>query len=423
MGGTGKQNGVFPHKSDIFAAFFAASFLTSRERMRARGKKGFGKSMKKSLIALALGTLALGISEYVMMAILQDVARDLNISIPTAGHLISAYAIGVSVGAPLLVFAHRYRPKTILMVLAATMVAGAVMSVLSPNYEVFLVARFVSGLPHGAYFGVASIVAVQLADERHKAGAVSVMIAGMTVANLFGVPLASALCAHLSWKFPFILATFCGLLTFYCLWKWLPRMPALPDASFKSQFRFLKFRGPWLILAATMLGNGGIFCWYSYITPLLTEEGGFPAESVSALMIAAGFGMVVGNLASGRLSDRFQAARVASYTQVLAAVALLSIFFLATFGWASACLMVVCAACLFAVSGPEQYLILKYARGGEMLGGACIQMAFNLGNALGAFVGGLPIAAGLSSRYSALTGVPFAVAGFLCLLTLWKKHE
>lgn len=379
--------------------------------------------MKKSLIALAFGTLALGIAEFVMMGILPDVAQSLGISIPVAGHLISAYAIGVCCGAPLLVVVHKYPLKSILLVLAGIILLGSTLAAFSTSYWMLLAARFISGLPHGAYFGVASIVAVRLADKRHETGAVSIMIAGMTIANLFGVPLATALSSHLSWRFPFFLVMFVSLIVLYYIWKWVPDVGALPDNGFKHQFAFLKKDAPWMILAATMLANGGIFCWYSYISPLLTSEGGFPTEALPALMIAAGFGMVAGNLISGRLCDHHRPGHVVAYTQCIAIASLLLIFWLADYGWLSAALMVVCTGCLFAVSSPQQFLILKYAPGGELLGGASIQVAFNLGNAAGAFCGGLPIAAGLSPRYAALVGVPFVVLGLVSFILFCRKYE
>lgn len=378
--------------------------------------------MKKSLVALAFGTLALGIAEFVMMGILPDVAQSLGVSIPEAGHLISAYAIGVCCGAPLLVVVHKYPLKSILLVLACIILLGSTLAALSVNYWMLLAARFISGLPHGAYFGVASIVAVRLADERHKTGAVSIMVAGMTVANLFGVPLATGLSASVSWRFPFLLVVFVSLIVLYYVWKWVPSVSALPDNGFRHQFAFLKNDAPWLILAATMFANGGIFCWYSYISPLLIE-GGFAADALPALMIAAGFGMVAGNLISGRLCDRHRPGHVVAVTQCIAIASLLAVFWLADYGWVSAALMVVCTGCLFAVSSPQQFLILKHAPGGELLGGASIQVAFNMGNAIGAFCGGLPIAAGLPPHYAALVGVPFIVLGLVSFIIFCRKYE
>lgn len=379
--------------------------------------------MKKSLVALAFGTLALGIAEFVMMGILPDVARSLGVSIPDAGHLISAYALGVCCGAPLLVIVHKYPLKNILLCLAGIILLGSTLAALSVNYWMLLVSRFISGLPHGAYFGVASIVAVQLADERHKTGAVSIMIAGMTVANLFGVPLATSLSSQVSWRFPFVLVIFVSIIVLYYIWKWVPGVGALPDNGFRHQFAFLKKRAPWLILSSTMFANGGIFCWYSYISPLLTTESGFAADVLPALMIAAGFGMVAGNLVSGRLCDRHRPSVVVASTISIGIVSLLLIFLLADYGWVSAALMIICTGCLFAVSSPQQYLILKYAPGGELLGGASIQMAFNMGNALGAFCGGLPIAAGLPPRYAALVGVPFLLCGLIACVIFSRKYE
>lgn len=379
--------------------------------------------MKKGLIALAFGTLALGMMEFVMMGILPDIARGLDISIIQAGHLISAYAIGVCCGAPLLTIAHKYSPKGILLVLAGMMLLGAVLCAVAPNYGFMLAARFIAGLPHGAYFGVASIAAVRLADERHKTGAVSIMVAGMTIANLFGVPLSTAISGNVSWRVPFVFVALISLLVIYYIWKWVPRIESLPDNGYKGQFRFLRSGAPWLILAATMFGNGGIFCWYSYVTPLMTTEGGFPHETMALLMVAAGFGMVVGNITSGRLSDRYTPARVAATTQAIVVVALLLIFNLSHYGWITAGLMVLCTAGLFAVSSPQQFLILKYAPGGEMLGGAAIQIAFNLGNALGAYFGGLPIDHGLPYRYAALVGAPVVALGLIAMAVFIKRYE
>ncbi|MBS6704118.1 MAG: MFS transporter [Alistipes indistinctus] len=319
--------------------------------------------MKKSLVALAFGTLALGIAEFVMMAILPYVAGDLHVSIATAGHLISAYALGVCVGAPALIFARRLPLKRILLILV------------------------------------------------------------MTVANLFGVPLGTTLSEALSWRATFLLVGCWGLVVLLFVWRWVPQVGGLPDTGFKGQFRFFRKKAPWLLLGATLLGNGGVFCWYSYINPLLTRVAGFPAAGVSALMVLAGFGMFAGNLAGGRLSDRYTPGRVAAWAQGTICVALLLTFFCARVTWLAVALMCVCTTGLFAVSSPQQLLLLRHSEGGELLGAASVQVAFNLGNAIGAYCGGLPLEAGLGYEYPALIGAPFALAGFVLLTVFYRRYE
>ena len=285
-----------------------------------------------ALLALAAGTLGLGMSEFGMMSVLSGAAADLNVSIPQAGHFVAAYALGVCAGALLLIFIARGRPlKKTLLVLAALMTAGNLLAALSPDYAAMLAMRFVSGLPHGAYFGVGSIVAERLADKGKSSEAVSIMIAGMTIANLFGVPLGTSLSTMLSWRASFLLVGLWGIVILYYIWRWVPQVEGLKDTGFKGQFRFLKTPAPWLILGATALGNGGVFCWYSYINPMLTHISGFSAESITPLMILAGFGMVMGNLISGRLSDRYTPGKVGTAAQALICLMLLLIFFLSPY--------------------------------------------------------------------------------------------
>ena len=379
--------------------------------------------MKKSLIALAFGTLGLGIAEFVMMGILPDVAHDFGISISQAGHFISAYALGVCVGAPMLILARKHPLKRILLILVTLIMVGNISAALAPNYWILLLARFISGLPHGAYFGVGSIVAEKLADKGKGSEAVSIMVAGMTIANLFGVPLGTSLSAAISWRVTFLLVGCWGMIILYYIWRWVPQIESLPDTGLKGQFRFLKSPAPWLLIGATLLGNGGVFCWYSYINPLLTHVSGFHPQSITFLMELAGFGMVVGNLASGRLSDKYQPGRVAATVQACICATLLLIFLLSSVSWLSVLLMCLCTAGLFALSSPQQVLLIRYSKGGEMLGAASVQVAFNLGNAIGAYSGGLALQAGLGYQYPALIGVPFAFAGFILLTVFHKKYE
>lgn len=377
----------------------------------------------KSLITLSLGTFALGMAEFSMMGILPDVASALHISIAEAGHFIAAYAIGVFFGAWLLVLSYRLSPKTILLALATLIALGNIVAALSLGYTTLLLARFISGLPHGAYFGIGSIVATKLASPGRSAQAVAMMIAGMTVANLLGVPVATWLSLHLSWRLVFLLVTMVAIVLVFALKRYIPEMERLPNTGILGQFRFLKSAAPWLILAATALGNGGIFCWFSYISPLLTHVSGFSSNQVSLLMILAGAGMVVGNWCGGRLSDRYTPGEVAATLQGIAAITLLMIFLFAGIGWLSAALMCLCTFCLFAVSAPQQLLLLQHSPGGALLGAASVQMAFNLGNALGSYNGGLAISHYLGYQYPALIGVPMALLGCGCLLWFHRRYE
>ena len=380
--------------------------------------------MKRSLLALSAGTLGLGIAEFVMMGILPDVATDLGISIPRAGHFISAYAAGVCVGAPLMVLVARRRPlRQILLALALIYVIGNLCASLSSGYWMLLLARFVSGLPHGAFFGVGSIVAERVADKGRGAEAVALMTAGMTIANLFGVPFGTLLSGILSWRLPFVFNAAWGVLVFALIRRWIPDLAALPDTGLRGQFRFLKRLGPWLLILTTMFGNGGIFCWFSYVSPQMIREAGFAPESLTLIMILAGLGMTIGNLVGGKCGDRYGLAKVIQVTQVVMIMSLLGTFFFASVGWLSVVCMCLGTAALFVVSSPQQLLLLQNSRGSEMMGAACVQVAFNLGNALGAYAGGLPIEFGLGYRYPALVGVFVVLVGLACIsLYVWRQR-
>lgn len=380
--------------------------------------------MKKSLLSLAFGALGLGIAEFVMMSILPNVAATFHISIPTAGHLISAYALGVCFGAPLTVLIARTKPlKQIMMCLMGLFIFGHLFTSLSVSYHMMLAGRFIAGLPHGAFFGVGSIIAARVADKGKSTQAIAIMVAGMTVANLVGVPFGTFLSHALSWRAIFMVNAVWGLITLLSIWRWVPYMEPLPNTGLKGQFRFLKHAAPWLIIIATMFGNGGVFAWLSYITPLMTKVSGFDPSMMTILMALAGAGMCIGNLLGGRLSDKYQPGLVAASTQGVNTIILLSIFALCGFTYMSATLMFLCTLCFFAIQAPEQLLLLNNAKGGEMMGAACIQIAFNLGNAVGAYLGGLPLEAGLSYHYPALVGAAISFIGFVSLATYSFHYE
>ena len=379
--------------------------------------------MKKSLLALAAGTLGLGIAEFVMMGILPNVAHDMGISIPQAGHFISAYALGVCAGAPLAAVLSQNRSlRHVLLALAAVYAVGNLCASLSNGYVMLLCMRFISGLPHGAFFGAGSIVAEKVADDGKASQAVAVMVMGMTVANLFGVPFGTLLSNLVSWRVPFLFNALWGVLVFIMLWKWIPQLPKLPATGVLGQFRFLKKLAPWLIIFTTMFGNGGVFCWFSYVTPQMMTEAGFSAHSMTLIMMLAGLGMTFGNLVGGRCGDLYGLSRVIQVTQVVMVLSLVGTFFFAPSPVFSVLLMFVTASALFAVSSPQQLLLLQNSRGCEMMGAACVQIAFNLGNAVGAYMGGLPIDAGLGYRYPALVGACVVLVG-LANIVFYVKRE
>lgn len=380
--------------------------------------KGLG-----SLLVLAVGTFLLGMAEFVIEGILPDLARDLNISIPMAGHAISIYALGVCVGATFLIALHKLRPKHIILGLVSLVFIGALLSVTAQSYVWLLAARFISGLPHGAYYGVGTIVAYRLADESHKTRAVAIMCAGMTFANLLGNPVATLLSGTLSWRLAFAVIAVGSLIDLLLVARFVPNLDPLPGSGYKGQFRFLRHLDPWLIILATMFGNGGILAWYSYISPALVDEGGLPASLLPLYMAVAGLGMVIGNLLSGWMSDKYKAGLTAMVLQGVAGLALLAVFFTVEWGYVHLALMFVCCGCLFGMGTPEQLLIIEHSKGGEMLGGCCIQIAFNFGNAAGAFLGGLPISWGMGYAWPAMVGMPFVALGFLLLLAFHRRYE
>ena len=379
--------------------------------------------MNKGLIALALGTFALGITEFLMMGILVNLANDLGVTVGNAGHLISAYAMGVCIGAPALLFARKYRLKSIMMFLAALIVVGNLFAALAPTYWSLFAARLISGLPHGAYFGVGAIVARKLAAPGKEVSAVSIMIAGMTVATLGGVPLGTFITNALSWRFAFMIVALAGLATFFAIRYWVKDVGKLPDVGFKGQFRFLRTLPPWLIFGGVIFGQIGMYCWYSYIDPQLTVVAGFSAADLSWLMILAGLGMFGGNLLAGRLSDRFKPSAVAASVQASAIPVLLLFFFFGHYKLAAVVLMILGTAALFGSGSPLQSSIVGYSAGGEMLGAACIQIAYNAGNAIAAWIGSAAIGAGWSYSSTALIGEPLIAVGCILLIVLYRRYE
>lgn len=375
--------------------------------------------MKKGLIALAAGAFALGFAEFVLMGIITNVAAGVGVTVPEAGGFISAYAIGVCFGTLILVFGHSIAPKRLLMAFMLLCFTGNAMAALAPSAGMLTVARFISGMPHGAFFGTATIAARAMADKGQEGRAVAVMVLGQTLANTIGVPFGTLLAGMVSWRAAFVFVAIWALCSLLLIWRLVPQIEAVADAGLAGQFRFLGKPGPWIVLGAVFLGNTGIFCWWSYVSPWLETVGGWSATMLPALLVLAGLGMIVGSQLGGRAGDRLTPGWASAVGQGIACVAMLLIYAFSGSQVTSAALMVLCCCGLFFPSSPQQLAMVEVGQGGgEMIGSACVQVAFNGGNAVGAQIGQAVLNSGAAYNVPALAGAPIT-AGAVALLALY----
>ncbi|WP_030146989.1 MFS transporter [Actinoalloteichus caeruleus] len=367
--------------------------------------------MPLALLALAVGAFGLGTTEFVMMGLLPEIAAGNEVSIPTAGHLISGYALGVVIGAPALTAVGARLPrKTMLLGTMALFTASNLVSALAPNHETLLATRVLAGLPHGTFFGVGAVVAASLVAREHRAKAVSMMFAGLTLANVVGVPLGTLLGQQVGWRWTFVMVGLVGAAALVSVAALVPRQPAPRDAGMRRELGAFRRPQVWLALGIVTFGFGGTFACFSYITPMMTDVAGYDAGSVTWLLALFGVGMTIGNLLGGRLADR---ALMPSLYGFLAGLALMLGLFAFT-----AHDKVLAAATIFLIgvtgfaAGPTvQTLILDRAEGAPSLAAASIQSAFNIANAIGAYLGGLVISAGLGLTAPNLVGAGLAVVG------------
>ncbi|WP_046733589.1 MFS transporter [Streptomyces humi] len=368
--------------------------------------------MPLALLALAVGAFGLGTTEFVMMGLLPDVAGDLHISIPTAGHLVSAYALGVVIGAPLLAaLTARLPRRTVLISLMALFVAGNALSALAPGYDSLLAARFLSGLPHGAFFGVGAVVATGLVAPERKARSVSLMFMGLTVANIAGVPVATLMGQHLGWRATFLGVSLIGVAAMAAVFLLIhPTRTPAPTSGLRGELTALRSLPVWLALATTVVGFGALFSAYSYITPMLTESAGYTQGSVTLLLALFGVGATIGNLVGGRLADH--AMRGTLFGGLASMVAVLLLFpLLMRTEWSAALAVVLLGVAAFVTGSPLQLMVMERAVAGPSLASSANQAAFNLANAGGAWIGGVALAAGFGVTSPALAGAALAVLG------------
>lgn len=380
--------------------------------------------INKNLLPLTLGGLGIGITEFVMMGLLPDIAKDLAVTIPEAGHLISAYALGVVIGAPLLVIiAGKYPPKKILIALMVLFTVFNAFSAFAPNFNTLFIARLLSGLPHGAFFGVGSVVASRIAAKGKAAQAVSLMFAGLTIANVIGVPLGTFIGHHFSWRFSFAIVVLVGILTLWSLKAWLPALPASENRDLKKELSFFKKQDAWLIIFMISIGTGGLFTWYSYIAPLMTEVAGFSANNVTYILMLAGLGMMAGNFFGGYLADRFSPAKASAALLIVMVVTLVIVHYVSFNPIMALIMTFVTGAVSFALAAPIQMLMITTAKGSEMIAAAASQASFNIGNALGAYFGGLPLVYGFDYTSPAVVGAMMALVGALFSFWLIKNNS
>ncbi|WP_086844079.1 MFS transporter [Amycolatopsis kentuckyensis] len=368
--------------------------------------------MPVALLALAIGAFGIGTTEFVMMGVLPQAAADFGVDIPTAGHLISAYALGVVVGAPLLTaVAVRLPRKTMLLAMMGLFTLGNALFALSPNQEFGVAFRFLAGLPHGAFFGAGAVVASSLVGQGERAKAVSLMFLGLTLANVIGVPLGTLLGQQVGWRATFGVVAVIGLVAVAAIAKLVPHQGRPPaEASLRNEIGAFKRPQVHLALAIVTFGLGGVFACLSYITPMLTDVAGYSPSNVTLLLSLAGVGMTIGNLLGGRLADR--ALMPSLYIALLALASVLGIFTITAQGKVGAAITIFFVGVAGFMIGPMmQARIMEKAGGTPSLVSAAVQSAFNIANSIGAYLGGLVIAGGLGLVAPNWVGALLAVFG------------
>jgi DHA1 family inner membrane transport protein len=374
--------------------------------------------MPLALLALAIGAFGIGTTEFVVMGLLPEIAGDYGVSIPTAGLLVTGYAIGVVIGAPLMtVLGTKISRKTMLMLLMGLFTVGNLLSALAPSFGVMLTGRIVASLAHGAFFGIGSVVAADLVAPDKKAGAIATMFTGLTIANIVGVPLGTFIGQAVGWRTTFAVVAALGIVGLLGIAKLVPAMPRPEGAHLRRELT--AFRNPQVLLAMamTVLGFGGVFAAITYIAPMMTHVAGYSDGAVTWLLVLFGIGMFLGNLLGGRFADR--KLMLMLYITLGGLAVVLALFTLTAHNKIAAAVTIMLVGALgFATVPPLQKRVLDQAHGAPTLASAVNIGAFNLGNALAAWLGGIVIAAGLG--YTAPNWVGAVLAAAALVLAFWS---
>nr|WP_260866410.1 MFS transporter [Paenibacillus xylanexedens] len=374
---------------------------TGRSSASESGKK---RTFPLSLLCLTIGAFAIGMTEFIIMGLLPNVAADLNVSIPQAGQLITGYALGVAVGAPILtVFTHKIPQKKLLVLLMCIFILGNALSVIAPTYGLLISARILTAFAHGTFLGVGSILATKLVTPDRRAGAVSVVLAGLTIANIIGVPFGTFIGQQLGWRSSFGAITILGIISLLGIIRFIPVIPQGPPANLGQQFRNLIRPQVLLVLLIGAMGCGSLFAVFTYITPMLVDISGFAEQSVTWILVLFGFGVTLGNMVGGRLADwKLMPSLIVNFAILAVLLAVLTLTLhhpvlavITIFLWGVAA---------FGIMPGLQIRIMNMTREAPLLATTSSHSAFNLGNAAGAYIGGFAI------THTGLISVPLYAA-------------
>ncbi|SMQ59551.1 MFS transporter, DHA1 family, inner membrane transport protein [Plantibacter sp. VKM Ac-1784] len=373
--------------------------------------------MPLGLIALALGGFGIGLTEFVIMGLLPEVAADFGVSEAAAGWLISGYALAVVVGALALTAAVTRLPKKpVLLALMVLFIVGNLVSALAGDYQVMLAGRIIAALSHGAFFGIGSVLAAAMVPAHKQAGAIAIMFTGLTAANVLGVPFGTLLGQHFGWRSTFWAITVIGVIAFVGILALVPK-PKRDEApaSLLAELRAFRSGQVWLSIAVTVLGYGGMFGAFTYIAYTLTEVSGFASTTVPWLLILFGVGLLVGNIVGGKAADRN------IDRTLIVVIAVLTVILVAFAATAQSPVATVIALVLmggfgFATVPALQMRVMRYASAAPTLASGANIAAFNLGNALGAWLGGVTITAGLGYTSPIWAGAAITLLGLIVIV-------
>ncbi|KQV63865.1 MFS transporter [Rhizobium sp. Root1220] len=370
-------------------------------------------------LALACGGFGIGTGEFAIMGLLPDVADTFSVTTPQAGYVISAYALGVVIGAPIIaVLAARMERRSLLLLVMGVFAIGNILSAMAPTFESFTAMRFITGLPHGAYFGVAAIVAASMVPVHKRARAVGRVMLGLTVATLLGTPLATVFGQSLNWRLAFTVVGIIGLMTVALIWVYVPRDRVAKGASFKRELGAFKRPQVLLTLATASVGFGGMFAMFSYIAPTTTQVAMLPESMVAVMLVVFGIGMNVGNVVGSWFADKSLMGTIGGC--LVFNIVVLTLFSLTASNPFMLGFCVFCIGCGFAAGPAIQTRLMDVAADAQTLAAASHHSAFNVANALGAWLGGLVIAGGYGF---AATGYVGAILSFFGIFVFaWSLH-